>query len=65
MICFDLYCMWIEERVRLSRESDDVQTLHEQPISGTPVDVPEPSTVISMAVNRDDVQKCCKNSRFR
>ncbi|EKX89966.1 hypothetical protein HMPREF9999_01357 [Alloprevotella sp. oral taxon 473 str. F0040] len=31
-----------EQRSRLSRGSSDRQTLHEQPICGTPIEVPVP-----------------------
>lgn len=35
-----------EQRMRLSRGSFEVHTLHEQPICGTPEDVPVPKKVI-------------------
>src|SRR5258708_4407927 len=41
--------MIIDGRRRLSRSSEDVQTLHSHPIVGTPTLVPEPRTVMETA----------------
>jgi hypothetical protein len=38
--------MRIDGRVRLSRASADWHTAHSQPMNGTPLDVPLPSTMI-------------------
>src|SRR2546430_5449041 len=40
-----LYSMSTEGRVRLSRGSEELQTTQSQPIVGTPIEVPLPSTV--------------------
>jgi hypothetical protein len=42
------FLIHIEARVLLSRGSGDVQTGQVQFVDGTPYDVPEPSTVISI-----------------
>jgi hypothetical protein len=39
---------WIDVLVRLLRGSAEVQTAQEQPIMGTPCDVPLPRTITSM-----------------
>jgi hypothetical protein len=44
---------WIEVLVLLLRGSADVQTAQEQPIIGTPCDVPLPRTITSMFWGHD------------
>lgn len=44
----------IEARVLLFRGSEDVQTAQSHPISGTPVEVPDPRMVIVVAVDEGD-----------
>jgi len=45
---------WIDVLVLLLRGSAEVQTAQEQPIIGTPCDVPLPRTITSMVSGGDD-----------